>query len=610
MKKILISIAVIASLLALDSCKKDSLATDFEGFTASIENTLDTKTSLTSDRKVNWVANDQISINGVIFSASPKSDATKANFTKVAGNDPAGPYKAYYPSNIYDVTTATLPSTISYSSSQPFATIPMYAESASKSLSFKNICGVLAVKIKSSDMATVKKIRVSSSNKAMSGEFTVTEGVAVLTSAAQTAMAPVIIDCGNTGVSPTSSGTVFYIAIPAQTYKNIKIELSNDGTNFTKTMSTKKDQDIVVSTNTIYQISFSDNSAEDLSASGTANCYIVSEAGKYKFKTVKGNSTTSVGEVKGVKVLWETFGTATAPKVGELIKADVSYSDGYITFSTNDTYKEGNAVIAAYSDAACTDGNVLWSWHIWLTDKPAEQVYKNYAGTMMDRNLGATSATPGDVHALGLMYQWGRKDPFLSGWQISYTSSSNQQQAASTLSWPSAVSSNTNNGKIAFVVSHPTTFILYNSNNHDWYYTGNSTTDDTRWRTVKTIYDPCPSGWRVPDGGQNGVWSKAFKASSGWKTSSNWDNAHKGMDFSKTDKKLVGDGSVQCWYPAVGDRADGSYSLNGIGIDGSYWSCTPQGRFAYGMDFRNSGSINPVGEYWRADGHSIRCLKD
>ena len=29
----------------------------------------------------------------------------------------------------------------------------------------------------------------------------------------------------------------------------------------------------------------------------------------------------------------------------------------------------------------------------------------------MDRNLGALSATPNDAKALGLFYQWGRKDP-------------------------------------------------------------------------------------------------------------------------------------------------------------------------------------------------------
>ena len=126
----------------------------------------------------------------------------------------------------------------------------------------------------------------------------------------------------------------------------------------------------------------------------------------------------------------------------------------------------------------------------------------------MDRNLGATSATPGSVGALGLFYQWGRKDPFLGSRSISSST-----KAASTLSWPSNVSSNSSDGTIAYATAHPTTFITCNSSNDDWYYTGSSSTDNTRWQSSKTIYDPCPPGWRVPDGGDNGIWSKAVGSS-------------------------------------------------------------------------------------------------
>ena len=176
-----------------------------------------------------------------------------------------------------------------------------------------------------------------------------------------------------------------------------------------------------------YDLNFS--SATDLSSSASANCYIISEAGLYKFKTVKGNSTTSVGSVASASILWETFGTDTAPEPSDLISG-FCYKDGYIAFQTADTFKEGNAVIAA-KDA---EGNILWSWHIWFTDQPQAQVYNNDAGTMMDRNLGATSATKGDVGALGLLYQWGRKDPFLSSSSIS-----DAIEAKSTITWPSAV---------------------------------------------------------------------------------------------------------------------------------------------------------------------------
>lgn len=139
-----------------------------------------------------------------------------------------------------------------------------------------------------------------------------------------------------------------------------------------------------------------------LDASGTANCYIVSAAGTYKFAAVKGNSTESVGEAAKAEVLWETFGTATAPQKGELI-SEVTIENDAVVFKTPDEYKEGNALIAV-KDAS---DNILWSWHIWLTDKPEDQVYKFNAGTMMDRNLGATSATPGEHGTLGLYYPAG-----------------------------------------------------------------------------------------------------------------------------------------------------------------------------------------------------------
>ena len=165
----------------------------------------------------------------------------------------------------------------------------------------------------------------------------------------------------------------------------------------------------------------------NLSVDGTANCYIVDRKGTYSYYATEGNSDIPLRDIASVSVLWESFGTSIAPLVGDLIKS-VSYADDYITFQTADTFKEGNAVVAA-KDAS---GNILWSWHIWLTDQPEAHVYRNNAGTMMDRNLGATSATPGEVGALGLLYQWGRKDPFLGS-----TSISSSTIAKSTISWPS-----------------------------------------------------------------------------------------------------------------------------------------------------------------------------
>lgn len=341
----------------------------------------------------------------------------------------------------------------------------------------------------------------------------------------------------------------------------------------------------------------------DLSKNGTANCYIVSSAGNYKFPAVQGNSTTSVGVVNFVEVLWESFGTASTPSVGDLIKSPSYSLDGYITFQTAETFKEGNALIAAKD----VSGKILWSWHIWLTDNPKDQVYYNNAGIMMDRNLGAISTTPGDIEALGLFYQWGRKDPFLGGAAINYDSTSNQQQSASTLStWPSAVTSDSSNGTIAYAQENPTTFIMSNSINYDWYYTGASTTDNTRWQSTKTIYDPCPVGYHVPDAGENGIWTKSLDSTSSFEDTSLCKSTAKGYNFSK----IFGDDNT-IWYPLAGYLYRASGQLCNVGHNGYYWSVTPNSdNYVYYLYFYCYDYINPESSNHRANAFTVRCQKE
>ena len=321
---------------------------------------------------------------------------------------------------------------------------------------------------------------------------------------------------------------------------------------------------------------------ENLSEFGTANCYIVSNAASYYFKTVKGNSSTSVETVSSVAVLWESFGTSSTPAVGDLIKS-VSYKDGNIYFDTATPFKEGNAVIAAKG----ADGTILWSWHIWFTDQPQEQVYYNNAGTMMDRNLGATSATPGDVGALGLLYQWGRKDPFLGSSSISSDS-----EAKSTITWPSAVDLYWSNITIEYVTSHPTTFVS-NQETKDWY------TSWTISETSKSIYDPCPTGWRVPDGGSNGVWQKARF------DDTTYDRTNKGISFNISSPSTT-------WYPCSGYRGGDGILFN-VGGFSAYWSASPlsgDSKRAYCLCFYSDGSVGSSRYSKCAEGLSVRCVRE
>lgn len=318
----------------------------------------------------------------------------------------------------------------------------------------------------------------------------------------------------------------------------------------------------------------------DLSAAGTANCYLIQDAGDYKFKSVIGNIDATVGNVKSVEVLWESFGTDEMPNVGDLI-ASVSLKNGYIRFSTPENFREGNAVIAVKN----SKGTILWSWHIWCaTEGWNEQVYYNDAGTMMDRNLGATSATPGEVGTIGLMYQWGRKDPFMGPSSLS----SNAKLALSTGVWSGA-----SGGNAPHADMNPMTF-----------YRGISFPDGS-WYAEKTAYDPCPAGWRIPDGGEKGIWARALMKTESFTDSSL--QADKGINLAN----ILGEDDV-IYYPLPGYR----YSTNQLGYTGQgeliqvgsigyYWS----NDLSSCINFSNKGYVNPSSNTSGTAAYSIRCQK-
>ena len=341
----------------------------------------------------------------------------------------------------------------------------------------------------------------------------------------------------------------------------------------------------------------------DLSSDETANSYIVSSAGTYRFRAdVKGNGTESVGTPASAEVLWETFGSFAVPEPGDLI-ADVRYEDGFVVFSTPETLVDGNALIAVKDE----DGAILWSWHIWICEgfDPVEtqQVYANEAGIMMDRDLGATSAVPGDARSWGLFYQWGRKDPFMGN-----GSSTANTGAAASVDWPSTVQSGPETGTVEFTVRNPMVFIE-NSNQH-WH----AESDMSLWKDDKTEYDPCPPGWKVPTGGGRGFWAKAFKNYNGereFKAPEFWLDDEHGMLFPE---EITG---TPAWYPA-------SAYINSVGkmeryYNGQYgyrWSVTEGGTRAYVFSILHSWAyttpvVRPYSETFPcATATAVRCCRD
>ncbi len=325
----------------------------------------------------------------------------------------------------------------------------------------------------------------------------------------------------------------------------------------------------------------------NLSAAGTANCYVVPKAGEYFFDaTYKGNSTTeSVGDIATVEVLWESFGTFTQISSGALI-SDLTLLGKTVSFIASE--KKGNAVIAA-KDAA---GAILWAWHVWLTDRPREQLYNNGAGTALDRNLGATSSLQADgERTFGLLYQWGRKDPFLGS-----GTTSGAILPYNTGTWPAKV---TVAQTSQWAAANPMTYI---ASGNDWLDTG----DQYRWMDTdggKTINDPCPVGYMVPSSDNPALWKTAFGSNTTKPSFS------KGYDFGFSETNMHLTMEESCWYPAAGGIT-GSGTLNAVGSAGNYWTSTasnsPYSRF---MPL-NSGTVGLNASTPRSYGCSVRCVKE
>lgn len=231
--------------------------------------------------------------------------------------------------------------------------------------------------------------------------------------------------------------------------------------------------------------------AINLSKTESANCYIVSAAGEYKFAAVKGNSTESVGQVATADIVWETWNNREDITANSVI-ASVAVDGSFIRFATPETFHTGNALIAAKN----ADGVILWSWHIWATDKTIEGTDCGYTGEalVMNYNLGAIDEL-GTTGSLGLQYQWGRKDPFIGVGDVGH---SDPAKIIGT-----EMTTTTDRLSEETATQNPTLFYIVGENGKDW-YAGDAF---DRWSTEKTVNDPCPAGWRVAHYSDNTIFN-------------------------------------------------------------------------------------------------------
>ena len=459
---------------------------------------------------------------------------------------------------------------------------------------------------------------------------------------------------------------------------------------------------------------------KDLSAAGTrtANCYVVktTDANKwYRFKaTVRGNGAQTAAQISytgaeipaGDKIspvkaglVWETRDSN-----GTVHTLDyVGYSrNGYIVFKLGSA-PEGNAVVAAKDGAS----KILWSWHIWATaafggDNIKEQTYETRPRSgisgyenitkrtfkMMDRNLGAASAMPASkteaevIKTYGLIYQFGRKDPFPGAGVMTRTDDAelipsydadgvlvtrqlimannpkyltNSQVVSGQGTDAAAISK-----QLTYVVENPLVYVMSNgadmsapgggSRSFNWIWAAHKNTlpwkvSNKLWGSdilnesnsnffatksvTKTIYDPCPYGYHMP---QQDVWTNFLTTANGYSTSTasefNVVDDDKvvssdaqgfmhstfpvfGRRFLTTGNAAVSGESNVAFYPAAGGRFNDK-TLSYVGSAIICWSASPYNNTNIGgsLLYGNTTSVSLIqGGIGRMVGLPVRCVR-
>lgn len=414
------------------------------------------------------------------------------------------------------------------------------------------------------------------------------------------------------------------------------------------------------------------------------NCYIVSPgqvseeipvAKAYLVSESRSDMTelNTSGKVS-VNVLWQDAQNLI-DKV-ELVDGDKGIYSKFKVTTKGAT--QGNALVALHVGPNGNDTDpIAWSWHIWVTD-----YNPNNGGTIytynnsekeyifMDRNIGALNTTPTNTNSMGMMYQWGRKDPFTAAagnWTHNFrdlyshpgntvlnevdevTGSGNTQPSGSGIKHitPPAGASN-----LALSIQNPMAFYAgsYTKGDtqyiYDW-YSGDgagTVTDNGLWgtSTQKSPFDPCPAGWRVPAySASKSPWAP-YVDTSGW--GGGWGDGTDGLStIGSNGFNFVGTSSriALGYYPAclvraskayhvggsVGsgneypDASGGTFFVNGYGtangqdqIEAYYWTSTTSSStnakmLSITIDVMGESSTNEALSP-KAKGAFVRCVKE
>lgn len=352
---------------------------------------------------------------------------------------------------------------------------------------------------------------------------------------------------------------------------------------------------------------------EITTTAGAANCHVVKPGGTLTIKAVKGNSTTAL-EFDNATLVWQDA-------IGLVSSVSGNGSEGVVVVRLADG-KEGNAVVAA------RDGDrIVWSWHVWVTDyDPEADIFEwtdanGITYKYMDRNLGALSAEKYSKESLGLMYQWGRKDPFPGGDDVEFQIQKriydiNGNQIYMKIEERPTYNDNTSTN-LQLAIEHPDVFYGAPSSSWpvvDWLTDKAALQNNDLWggkTNAKTVYDPCPEGWRIPAAGNGWGFRTEYKKKGSLNDDGEYDESYPW--FQDYDKcigfRYKTKAGKEYWFPLVGKLDPNNGTLQSVGGSGYYNTCTDNSNTVF---YECLAWGNPASESMlnRTHGAATRCIKE
>lgn len=378
-----------------------------------------------------------------------------------------------------------------------------------------------------------------------------------------------------------------------------------------------------------------------LLARETANCYVVRTAGAYKFPLVYGNAikngvantaayTNQGGANQGNFVnhlgnqITSPFIEANAsckPHSCEICWQDqadlivnLALVEGgdckYLQFEVESVPVTGANALVAVKDST---GNILWSWHIWVTSEDLTPVKITNATPlvyeMLPVNIGWKWDSADRLKGKNPHFQWGRKDPFPCPKAYNSTAiiTTYGQRAFTTecSDQGTTIADSIKRPYSFFYGTEAYGYVWEADRKYNLWDAGNNSTGVSDSVVTKTIYDPSPVGFSVPN-------PRVFTGFT--KTGSNTEDATQFNVIGNFTNgwlfKRNADDTVGHFFAASGFRANYSGGLYNVGSGGYYWAAVPSsaanGRI---LDF-GASYVNPLNSSSRASGVSVRAVRE